>query len=410
MQSRGTVALVGGAPLAELRRAVARRGLRAVAIGVPEAMPEIPDEPVILAKEVVDYSQTLAVTHRLVELGRQHDFLGIVPVSEYGLLSTAMAALRLGLPTLSLTVVGATRDKVRMRRVLDGAGVPQPRWASCRTLEDAQAFQQQLGAAMVVKSAWGSGSDSVSRVDEPADLAAALERVQGSRSPGPMLCEEYVEGPEVSLEACTVDGRFVPIAVTDKLVGRNFIEVGHQQPSSLAPSAVREVHDYAERALAALGVDRSVSHSEFRLTEHGPMLIETHTRMGGGSLHLLTEQTTGVDMAELMVALALGERPKIEPETTGRGCAIRFLIDGPGQVAKVTVPEVVSPELLATELRLEVGQRVGECRSSFERLGSALAVGPTVAAAARTAEQFLDRIEIEWQDEPRRRRAGSRRR
>lgn len=407
MTIKGTVALVGGAQLPEVRRAVARRGLRAVAVNDAETMESIPDEPVIVERVVIDYANPLLVVRRLTGLGKRFRLAAVVPLSEYGMLPGTLAAGQLGLPAQAVRVVRETRDKLRMRRVVERAGLPQPRYAACATEAQAADFLAEVGAPIIVKPAWGTGSEGVARVDRSENLPAAFEMARDARSGGPLLCEELVDGPEVSLEACTVGGRFVPLALTDKLTGTGFMEIGHQQPSSHPAAVQEEVLDYAGRVLAALGIDDAVTHSEFRLTSHGPMLIETHSRMGGGDIHVLTERTTGVDMADLMVGLSLGEHPAPAPRSTGRACAVRFLLGGPGVVEAVEVREPgAGSGIELSHVRVKPGDHVGSCRSSLDRLGRVVAVGETAAAASRAAEGQLERVRISWREERLERRAS----
>ena len=48
------------------------------------------------------------------------------------------------------------------------------------------------------------------------------------------LMEEFLDGPEISVETLTFEGRHVVVAVTDKeLADPGFVEVGHSQPSGM---------------------------------------------------------------------------------------------------------------------------------------------------------------------------------
>lgn len=392
------VLLVGGAGVPELEQAVRRRGWRAVLVTYPEAG----DAPVpggaIDAVETVDLARPVEVVRRLAALRAAGAFERIVPVTEFGLLPAALATAQLGLPGPSVAAVRQTRDKLQMRRVLEAAGLGQVAFAGCRDVAAARAFLDRVGGPVVVKPVSGSGSEGISRVASPDELPAAFELA--SRAAGFMgvLCEEYVEGPEVSLEAYSVGGRLVPVALTDKRTDARFLEVGHQQPSA-QPDAVRQaVCELAARALTALGVRDGVSHSEFRLGPRGPVLIETHTRMGGGALHVLTRLTTGVDLADLMVAFGLGEEPDASPAPQGPGAAVRFLVGRPGRVASVEVPPTGPGDGVVAVAVPEPGRLVTGRSASRERLGHVIATGKTADEAGRVAEAFAARIRIHYEE------------
>jgi len=391
------VLMLGGATCDELVAAVARRGLDAVALTVPEVLERTRPAAGLAHLETVDFASPLAVLRRVKALDERYRFAAVVAVMEQALELGASIARQLRLPAPA--GVAASRHKARMRRLLDEAGVANPRWAACRSAEEAAALFAALGGPMIVKPASGTGSEAVSRVDAPGQVAGAFARAAAVSHGGGVLCEEYVDGPEVSVEGCVVEGRFVPIAITDKETGDGFVEIGHRQPTGLPAAAVDEIHRAVAAAHRALGLDRAVTHSELRLGPRGPVLVETHTRMGGGFIHLLTAATTGVDLADLMVGLALGERPRPVPRPTGRGCAVGFLATGSGRVGAVELPPA-GPEIVRGETWVREGDVVPPCRASRDRLGAAVATGRDAADAARAAAAWLADVWVEWAAEP----------
>ena len=50
-----------------------------------------------------------------------------------------------------------------------------------------------------------------------AELPAAIEAALEASRNGAYIVEEYVDGPEVTVNAVSVDGVFHPLAVTDRL-------------------------------------------------------------------------------------------------------------------------------------------------------------------------------------------------
>lgn len=396
----GRLLLMGGAGTPELEQAVARRGWRAAMFThydpAQGAGPRVGTMGVVDHIEAADWSQPLGVVQRIVDLYVGGHIQRVVPADEFGLLPACLATTQLGITGLSLEAVRNTRDKMHMRHVLEEAGLGQLQYAICRSLEEAQAFLDKVGGPIILKPVSGTGSDGVSRVKSADELAAAFRLAAGAAGFTGILCEEYIEGPEVSLEGYSVDGRFVPVALTDKLIDENFLEIGHQQPSSLPQSVFDAAADIAGRALFALGVYNGVTHTEFRISSRGPVLIETHTRMGGDHIHLLTRLTTGVDLADLMVAFSLGEKVDIQPTPQGRAAAVRFSVGRPGRVRGVSVPAIEPGSGIQEVLGPPLGKVVTGRSSSPDRLARVIATGPTPQAAGKTAEDFLTQIQVDY--------------
>ncbi|MGZ5440801.1 MAG: ATP-grasp domain-containing protein [Thermoanaerobaculia bacterium] len=382
------ILMVGGSSLPALCHAATRRGLNIIAVSFPESFGRSAPDPATIHTEAVDFRRVMPTVRRLIQLHAELGFEGIVAVSEYGLLASAMVARQLGLPGTPLPVVQNTRDKVRMRRTLEAQGLGQVRFRACANLDEAHEFFAGLGCSIIVKPLMGTGSDGVSRVDTEDELAAAWRLAGGARSFGGVICEEYIDGPEVSVEAYLVDGRFVPVAITDKLIDEHFLEIGQSQPTSLTPSMQERVFAATGKILRALGVTDGVTHTEMRISARGPVLIETHTRMGGDCINVLTAETTGVDLADIHVAIALGEKPGVKPRALPGAAVIRFITGGAGRVASIELP-AVSPAGGIQEVRsyVELGAVTTGRSASLDRLGHVIVVAPNRAEADRIANQ-----------------------
>ena len=388
------ILLVGGTNTPAVIRAVTRRGYNIVAANFPESFERVDPDPALIHLEHCDFSKVMPTVRRLVELHEQFHFEGVVSVSEYGLLPAAMVARQLNLPGTQMGVVQNTRDKARMRRTLESKGLGQVKFRACSSLEEAQEFFFTLGGPMIVKPVMGTGSDGVSKVTDVNDIPAAWQVAGGARAFGGVICEEFINGPEVSVECVLVDGEFYPVAITDKMTDSRFLEIGHSQPTNLSPAMQHRIFAATHDVMRGLGITDGVTHTEMRLSERGPVLIETHTRMGGDYINILTEKTTGVDFGEIHVALALGEKPVVRPQALQRGAAVRFVKGDAGRVLSVEVPET-SETVLEARSYVKPGDRTTGRSSSLDRIGHVIAVGENRAEADRVADEAVARFRFD---------------
>ncbi|MER7109830.1 ATP-grasp domain-containing protein [Streptomyces sp. NPDC000229] len=103
-----------------------------------------------------------------------------------------------------------------------------------------------------------------------------------------------------------------------------FEEVGHLvKPWHHEPWA-DEVRAMLMAAHDALGIRTGVTHTELRLTEAGPRIVEVNGRLGGDFIPLLGRLATGVDQIAVAADIALGRVPA--PARTHDRCAeVRFV-------------------------------------------------------------------------------------
>jgi len=160
-----------------------------------------------------------------------------------------------------------------------------------------------------------SASQGILRADDPAAAVAAAARIRsvlaaGPHAAGPLLIEEYLDGPELSIDGLLADGTLTPVAVFDKPAmasGPTFEETLLVTPSRLPAQALAEAVGVADHAARALGLHSGPVHAELRITATGPAILELAARSIGGLCSRALRFPEGRSLEELILATALGE-------------------------------------------------------------------------------------------------------
>ncbi|MBK3580227.1 ATP-grasp domain-containing protein [Streptomyces sp. MBT65] len=309
--------------------------------------------------------------------------------------SVARSGEWLGVPGNPPEAVRLTRNKDACRAALAAAGFRQPAVRLCTSAPDAAAFLRHSRGPWVVKPRDGMASIGVRKVLGPDELPAALA---GLPDPDLFLVEEFVEGPEYSVEGVVLSTGPKVLAVTEKevLPPPHFVEIGHVLPAPLPPDTRAEIDRQVTAALTALGLRFGVFHAELWLTGAGVVLGEIHTRPGGDWLHrLLTHAIPGLELFGLLYDDALGRRGPRPPATTAtRGAAVRFLVAPPGRLTAVDGWEelLAHPSVLHAELTVAPGDMISPVRQSGDRAGYVVVGAPTPEAARETAARLADSV------------------
>ncbi|MEH0406825.1 ATP-grasp domain-containing protein [Streptomyces sp. B21-089] len=286
------------------------------------------ETPFVVDHAVVDLTDPTALLAGGRALAARHDLSGVVTWDEWNLVPTARIARALGLPSNSVEVMRACRNKATARSLFAQHGVPSAASMKARTLLDAGLATMTLGFPAVIKPAAFAGSIGVIRVDRPEELPAAFafasKGASRSREDTVVLVEEYLDGPEVSVECVTHRGETTAVAVTRKHLGPApyFDETGHTVDAT--DPLLTQVAPAAAAAVRALGITDGVQHVELRLVDGKPRLIEVNARIGGDMIGHLVRLATGIDLPKAAADLACGRAPDLTP--TRRGAAgIRML-------------------------------------------------------------------------------------
>lgn len=379
--------LGAGAAQLGLLEAARARGLFVVAA---DGNPAAPGFPLASKRALVSTEDEAA----LERLAAAEEVEGIVaPGTDWPVGVAARVAARLGLPhPITAATAALAVSKLRQRSRLREAGVPQPAYAVVKAAAavDGQALWEELGrplAGMVVKPADRQGQAGIALVRWPDELEGAVADALRASRGGVALVEALVEGQEVTVNAFSCGGAFVPVAVTDRttVAERAFgVAVAHVWPSGLPAERVHAAARVAEAAARALGIEDGPTYTQLVVDEEGqPHVMELAARLGGGHDAELCAAAVGVDLAGLTVRAALGEpvaaeeaRPRALPGVGG--ATTRFLAaDEPGvlrEVAGVAEAEAL-PGVLRVRIYRAPGAELGPLRRGSDRHGAVLAVG-----------------------------------
>ncbi|MGW7412389.1 ATP-grasp domain-containing protein [Streptomyces sp. NPDC054863] len=402
----------GGKPLLLLIGSSARRSrefiLKAVsgryALWLLQPAPVTWEEPYVVGGTQVDNTDPGLLVEAARQVAAEREVAGVFCYDEGLVTPAAHVARALGLPGNPPDTVIACRDKMATRIALERASVAQPASIGVCSLDEAHEAARKLGFPVVLKPRGLAGSMGVRRADGSEDVAGAYLAASGASYPGvpvfetSVLVEEYVEGPEISVDAVFFEGEGTPLAVARKHVGLApfFEETGHDVDAADPLLTDPGLLDALRASHAALGFHTGVSHTEFRLTADGPRLMEVNARLGGDMIPYLGELATGVDVALAAADVAAGCRPRTE-QTRRRAAAIAFLYpERDVEIETVAVHEDrFTPEIHSADAMADPGAVLRlPPRGYISRYARVIALADTVEQARTALEQATHIVEL----------------
>jgi biotin carboxylase len=326
----------------------------------------------------------------LAQLARAEQVNGVIaPGIDWPVAVAARIAAQLGLQhSLAPETAALAVSKQRQRERLAEAGVPQPRWHVTTQMQDG------LPLPAAVKPADRQGQKGLTLVTNTSALAEAVELAVSESRSGIALVEEYVAGPEITVNAFSVTGRFHPLTVTDRLTAEPpafGVALAHAWPSEAAGPGAVEV---ARRAAEALGIADGPTYTQIRIGAGGPQVVELAARLGGGHDAELCHAALGVDLNGLALAAALGERVTIPEPIPSGGACVRFLVPPEGQLVRIEgVEQALELQgVLDARVYRAPGYRFGPFRRGADRAGFVLAHGDSRDDALARADRAAERI------------------
>lgn len=322
---------------------------------------------------------------------------GITTTSEFYVETVALIASEYGTPTNAPDMIRACRNKARTREVLTAAGLPQPRFTLVRCAEETAAAVGLVGLPCVIKPCDDTASYGVKlcrSVGEAQEAVGLLlqrhTNVRGQPVIEAVLCEEYIDAPEFSVEMFAWQGDITCVGITQKrLAGLpHFIEVGHIFPAQLPPEQWDALESTTRQALGLLGNLYGPTHTEVKLTDRGGVIIEINPRLAGGMIPELMIQARGLNLLDNQLLAACGRPPELTP-TRSCWAGIHFLTaPAEGRFAGVqNLDQLQSdPDVVQVDVTAAAGAAVRPPLSAYDRLGFVIARADTYADMLRKLE------------------------
>lgn len=348
----------------------------------------------------LNVSDTTAVLAAAEQVNATHPITAVIPGFEYFVPLAHRLAAWFGLPSNDLRHIDALRFKDRMAECAREHGLRIPRTHVVADEYEALAAGADIGYPCVVKAPDTTASCDVYKVDGPEELLDRCTRIW-RRPPEEdweypvatvALVQEFVAGPEISVETVTFGAGPALVNVTDKLVtdGPHFVELGHAVPAVLGPDVMARVHRFTEDIHEAYGIRVGAAHIELRLADGEPVLIEVAARLAGDRIIDLVRLATGVDMTRETVRAFLGAcRPERALRYRAGACvrflaapaAGRFRLDA-GRALRFVHDLDVPAEIDAS----------GQLRDHRDRHGHVVVRAETAAEAVRRADRSIDLV------------------
>ena len=318
-------------------------------------------------------------------LARAENVDGIIsPGADWPVGVAARVAERLGLPhPIDGATAALATTKSRQRERFAAAGVPQPR------------LLEEPTAPCVVKAPDRQGQRGLTFVRTAEELPAAIDAALEASRNGTYIVEEFVDGPEVTVNAVSVDGVFHPLAVIDRITADPpafGVALAHAWPCVETTQAPIEA---ARAAAEALGIRNGPTYTQIRIGVDGSRVVELAARLGGGHDAELVEAATGVPLNDLALDFALGERVSVvSTQSLGGGACVLFLVAPDGELRAVEGREEAHAAEGVLDVRIyrEPSHVFGPLLRGADRAGAVIAVGDSRDEALARARAAADEI------------------
>lgn len=340
---------------------------------------------------------------RMLAIACEEQVDGVIhPCSEVAMNVMGRINDELHLSGISKEMAIRATNKHLMREAFEKYGAPSPKSILTKNEEDAwQSFNEQFTTNAILKPSRNSGSRGIAKVVKGITKDAFMElyrrALEESRDHS-VLIEQFIEGPEFSVEVIVWQGEPHVLAVTDKKTTEApyFVELGHNQPSIYPEEIQQKLKDGAIVGIKALGLSNCAAHCELKVQDGEAYLMEIGARMGGDFISTeLTHLSTGIDMVAATISVVLGNEPNLQPTEEKHGVCIRYFTPKPGKLIAVDGEEILKDvHVYDAEIYHKVGDIIPEVKSSLDRSGHVIVTDIDAASSIKRADNIISNVKL----------------
>lgn len=295
----------------------------------------------------------------------------VTAATDKPLVMMARIAEKYGFPFFSVDTARWSTDKFLMKERFEFGGIPHARGRLVSQVEDAEG----LVYPVIVKPRDNSGSRGVKLCRNQEDLKASIAEALDNSHMDSVLVEEFIEGPEYSIEGLHYDGTSEVIQFTEKKT-TDFpynVELGHKQPALLTDEQKDAIRKIVAKIGSALRFENCPSHTELKINDRGVFVIETSPRLGGDFItSTLVPLSAGINMEDQLLNIALGNPVDTKTGRVEKAAGVEFFQFPEGLVKSIDTQfyyRFKDPDVVSLHLKLKEGDHIKSIASSLDRYG-----------------------------------------
>lgn len=347
----------------------------------------------------IDLKDRVGLAEAALQYHKKNPLHGVFTAGTDFSTTVAWVAEKLDLPGIPYQTALNASDKVRMRQCFRDAGLVVPEFMEYGPEDGPEMLQKAPPFPLVVKPVDNMGARGVRRVDAMGQLQEAADFARSMSRSGRAIIEEYLPGPEFSLDALVYNERIQLCGIADREIvfPPYFVERGHHFPSRFPAEKLEKIREVFYQGIKALGIRLGAAKGDIKLTPKGAVIGEIAARLSGGFMSGWTfPYASGQEPVAEAMKIALGMEPGLWHEQDIQGCAERAIISIPGRISSVEGLEQSYEGQGVKDIFLfrDEGDRVCFPSNNVEKVGNVIASAPLREEAIARAEQAAGEIII----------------
>ena len=318
--------------------------------------------------------------------------------------SVASITSALNLKGHSLEASLNASDKSRMRAKFLQYGIPSPKFVEIEHEAFSHDILSSLSYPLVVKPVDSMGARGCVLVHDDTNIMEAIQKATMFSRSKRVIVEEFIEGPEFSIEGLVFDGKVYITALADRHIffSPYFVEMGHTIPSIYPNEITNQIVNVFVEGVKALGLTHGACKGDifFDVNKKQAVIGEIAARLSGGYMSGWTvPYSSNINITRLALKLALGEKieediPFPTKDNTSKFASERAWISMPGVVDKIIGLKEAQDSSSVKDVfsRIKEGRTVVFPKNNVEKCGNVISVSDSYENSILASKDAIKKI------------------
>lgn len=366
-----------------------------------------PDAP---GKKYADFSELVSTfdIEKSIEIARKYKIDGVMTIgTDQPVYTAARIAEALNLPSfIDVKTALAVTNKKIMKKILTDNKIPA---APYRLVKEGfpSILLEGLKYPVVIKPIDSQGQRGVYKLDSIEQVRFYLKDSLSYSREEELLVEEFYENGEITVSGWVDAGQTYIITVTDRISIQRGIHLGictsHHFPTRYSDSHFAEIKEITEQVVKAFGIKAGPIYFQMLIGSEGVKVNEISCRIGGAHEDELIPSVTGINILDLIIDGALGNKLELEKikkhnvQKIRTKASVELVFARRGRVNSLSNTENVKtiPGVVQARFYVEPGHHVGEIDNATQRIGYLIVKAPTEHELKELLDQAYDVYRME---------------
>ncbi|MDH2453849.1 ATP-grasp domain-containing protein [Priestia megaterium] len=233
----------------------------------------------------------------------------------------------------------------------------------------------KLNFPFILKPADSQGQRGVKLVTNSNEYLENYKIAKEYSRSGLVILEQYISGPELSVNGYMVDGELKYLIASDRETWSNYTGLIHKHivpTTNLVPKMTEVLQGIIESACEKLNIVNGPVYAQIKLEEEMPYIIEITPRLDGCHMWNLLQYYTGVNLLKLTFEHLLNnDISELENHYSEykNGYVLEFICQEPNTLADYTSHAKEIDESLESFNYYKPGDRIRPVNGKFDKIG-----------------------------------------